>query len=62
MNRQHVHLSFDRDTATKVGSRHGVCKVLTVKSQEMFEQGFKFYKSENGVWLTDNVPAKYLQF
>ena len=62
MSRQHVHLSKDRETAIKVGSRRGVAQILTVRSGEMFKDGFKFYLSENNVWLTDEVPAKYIEY
>lgn len=62
MSRQHVHLSKDRETAIKVGSRRGVPKILTVRSGAMHRDGFKFYLSENNVWLTDEVPAKYIEF
>jgi putative RNA 2'-phosphotransferase len=62
MSRQHVHLSKDKETAIKVGGRRGVPHILTVKSGEMFKDGFKFYLSENNVWLTDEVPPKYIQF
>ncbi|WP_456313449.1 RNA 2'-phosphotransferase [Pseudomonas shirazensis] len=62
MSRQHVHLSKDRETAIKVGSRRGVAQILTVRSGEMFNDGFKFYLSENNVWLTDEVPPKYIEF
>lgn len=27
----------------------------------MNKDGYVFYKSVNGVWLTENVPAEYLQ-
>lgn len=60
MNRQHVHLSKDKETATKVGQRHGSPFIFTIKSGAMSRDGFKFFLSDNGVWLTDNVPAKYL--
>lgn len=62
MSRQHVHLSKDKETATKVGSRRGVPQILTVRSGAMYRDGFKFYLSENNVWLTDEVPAKYIEF
>jgi putative RNA 2'-phosphotransferase len=62
MSRQHVHLSKDRETAIKVGRRRGVAQILTIKSREMFKDGFKFYLSENNVWLTDEVPVKYIEF
>jgi putative RNA 2'-phosphotransferase len=27
----------------------------------MFNDHYAFFLSDNGVWLTDNVPAKYLK-
>jgi putative RNA 2'-phosphotransferase len=60
MNRHHVHLSSDEQTARSVGGRHGKPVVLTVKSGVMTANGHVFYQSENGVWLTDHVPAAYL--
>lgn len=62
MNRQHVHLSKDRETAINVGSRRGKAIILSIRSLEMFNNGFEFYCSENGVWLTTNVPIKYIEF
>ena len=59
-NRQHVHLSQDKETATKVGMRHGKPVILTIKTKEMFADGIQFYLSENNVWLTDFVDAKYI--
>lgn len=62
MDRQHVHLSKDMDTAIKVGSRRGKPIILEVNSEKMQADGFVFYLSENGVWLTDCVPANYINF
>lgn len=62
MSRQHVHLSKDKETAFKVGSRRGIPQILKIKSGEMFKDGFTFYLSENNVWLTDEVPVKYIEF
>lgn len=62
MSRQHVHLSKDKETAIKVGSRRGKPIILKVEARRMQEEGFKFYLSENEVWLTDEVPAKYIEF
>ncbi|MFY1048112.1 RNA 2'-phosphotransferase [Chryseobacterium sp. GP-SGM7] len=59
-NRQHVHLSQDKETATKVGMRHGKPVILIINSGKMFEDGVLFYLSENGVWLTDFVDFKYI--
>jgi putative RNA 2'-phosphotransferase len=59
-SRQHVHLSKDIETATIVGKRHGKVVILEVNAQKMFEEGYEFYLSENGVWLTDSVAVEYL--
>ena len=59
--RLYVHLSTDAETATKVGSRRGSPVVLTINAEKMREDGFRFYLSENGVWLTENVPMRYLK-
>jgi putative RNA 2'-phosphotransferase len=60
--RQHVHLSLDHETAVKVGSRHGQPVVLVVRAAEMAAAGYLFYLSDNGIWLTAAVPAKFLEF
>lgn len=60
MSRQHVHLSKDKATAEKVGSRRGIPVILTIRSGQMHRDGIVFYLSENGVWLTDEVPMKYI--
>jgi putative RNA 2'-phosphotransferase len=59
-NRQYVHLSADIDTATKVGKRHGELVIFRVNGQQMYQDGYKFYLSENKVWLTDYVSIKYI--
>ena len=60
-SRLYVHLSKDSDTAVNVGKRHGRPVLFIVKSGDMYRDGYKFYLSRNGVWLTKNVPAKYLE-
>jgi putative RNA 2'-phosphotransferase len=60
MARQHVHMSADTDTATKVGSRHGEVVVLKIDAERMHADGLAFFCSENGVWLTDHVPQQYI--
>ena len=59
-SRLYVHLSRDEETAAKVGSRHGKPVIYKVKSGEMYRDGYKFFCSVNGVWLTKEVPVKYL--
>lgn len=59
-SRQQVHLSADIATATTVGSRHGRPTVLVVDTVAMAQEGYLFYRAENGVWLTNEVPPRYL--
>lgn len=61
MSRLYVHLSKDIESANKVGKRHGKPVILKVYSGRMCQEGIKFYLSENGVWLTKNVDAKYME-
>ncbi|MDC8004705.1 RNA 2'-phosphotransferase [Aureisphaera galaxeae] len=60
-NRHHVHLSQDRETALKVGQRHGKPVVLEIMATRMQADGHLFYLSENDVWLTDFVPTQYIK-
>jgi putative RNA 2'-phosphotransferase len=60
-NRHAVHLSPDVATASAVGGRRGRPVVLRVDAAAMAADGFSFTRSANGVWLTDAVPARYLQ-
>ena len=60
-SRLYVHLSADYETAVNVGSRHGTPVVLQVNTAEMSKDGYKFFLSKNGVWLTKTVPARYLK-
>ena len=59
--RHHVHLSGDAQTATRVGQRRGRPIVLVIEARRMYGDGHSFYRSENGVWLTDAVSIQYLR-
>ncbi|MGH8082546.1 MAG: RNA 2'-phosphotransferase [Lysobacter sp.] len=61
-SRQHVHLSLDEETATKVGVRHGKPLLLRIRAGEMHAQGIAFFRSNNGVWLTDAVAAEFIDW
>lgn len=61
MSRLYVHLSPDRETAEKVGKRHGKPVIYEVCAGDMNAAGYIFYLSVNGVWLTRHVPAEYLR-
>lgn len=60
-SRLYVHLSKDRETAVKVGRRHGKPVLYRIKSGEMRADGYPFFLSKNGVWLTKEVPVRYLK-
>lgn len=59
-SRHHVHLSLDLSTATAIGKRHGKPVVLEIQALRMHQNGFKFFLSENNVWLTDAVPPEFI--
>lgn len=58
--RHHVHLSTEIRTAVQVGNRRGEAVLLRIDAARMHAAGHVFYRSENGVWLTDHVPPSYL--
>ena len=60
-SRLYVHLSPDLETAKAVGIRRGTPVIFIVRSGQMARDGFPFYLSENGVWLTKHVPPVYLE-
>lgn len=60
--RHHVHLSAEAETATRVGARHGKPAVLLVAAARMHAAGSEFFRSTNGVWLTEYVAPAYLTF
>lgn len=61
MSRQYVHLSSDRETAIAVGKRHGKPVILKIDCGQMEKDGYEFFISQNGVWLTKSVPVKYIE-
>ena len=60
MDRHHVHLSGDASTARAVGARRGKAVVLRIDAQGMRAAGHTFYRTPNGVWLTDEVPSTFI--
>ena len=54
-----MHLSPDRETAVKVGQRHGRPVVLVVRAGDLAAAGQAFYLSVNGVWLTGAVAPDF---
>lgn len=62
VDRHHVHLSTLKETALQVGQRHGKPMLLVIQALVMHGKGHTFYLSNNGVWLTDQVPAAFIEF
>jgi putative RNA 2'-phosphotransferase len=61
MSRQYVHLSRTIKIAEAVGKRHGKPVILKIDAKAMYDNGYKFYISENKVWLVDYVPKEYIK-
>ncbi|MHC5218186.1 RNA 2'-phosphotransferase [Enterococcus sp. LJL128] len=60
--RQYVHLSSDIETAVAVGKRRDRSPVLfKVNAEAAFQDGIKFYREPEEIWLSDRIPADYLQ-
>jgi putative RNA 2'-phosphotransferase len=60
MERHHVHLSVDEVTARDVGGRRGRPVVLRIDARAMQAAGHTFFRTPNGVWLTDEVPSTFI--
>ena len=60
-SRLYVHLSSDPETARTVGSRHGKPVLYKIDCRAMAEDGYRFFLSANHIWLTEEVPVRYLQ-
>jgi putative RNA 2'-phosphotransferase len=39
-----------------------VVVILVVRAGEMHRDGLSLYLSDNGVWLTDHVPPRYIDY
>jgi putative RNA 2'-phosphotransferase len=63
MQRHHVHLSVDEETAYRVGRRSAhIPVILKIDAKKMHEDGCLFYLSNNGVWLTEYVDSCYIKW
>ena len=60
-SRLYVHLSSDKETVKKVGSRHGRPVIYEIDCRQMAADGYHFFESANHVWLTKEVPVRYLR-
>ena len=60
MERHHVHLSPDEATARNVGARRGAPVILRIAALRMRAEGYTFFRTPNGVWLTEAVPSTFI--
>lgn len=61
-----VHMSVSAEVARKIAARHTggsetKTVILIIDAEQMWLDGFTFYESEDGVWLADRVPPKYIK-
>ncbi len=59
--RHHVHMTENETVALRTGARYGKPTLLKIDAKTMAKDGYVFVRSENNVWLTDEVPPKYLK-
>ncbi|MCK8523071.1 RNA 2'-phosphotransferase [Aquimarina sp. D1M17] len=62
MQRQYVHLAETIELAKEVGSRHGKPTIIVLETKKLLDNGWIFYKTEENVWLTKDIPTQYLSF
>jgi len=61
MKRKFVHLSEDKKSAMQVGQRRDpVPVILRISAFDAAYDGFDFYPTKSGIWLVNEVPAKYI--
>lgn len=61
MSRTHVHLSSETATAKSVGARYGKPIILQIAAKDAWNAGIKFYLADNGVWLADSIPPRFIK-
>ena len=61
MNRQYVHLSYDRETALEAGRRREEYPVLLrIDAYRAYLRGINFYKGNNSICLADPIPSGFI--
>ena len=60
-SRHHVHLTEDVEIGEAVGRRYGKPVILRIAAGAMAAQGHVFFRSANGVWLVEAVPAAFIE-
>jgi len=61
-DRNMVHLSSTKDQAEKIGKRRTDNPViLKVDAKSARENGLKFYKATENIYLSSDIPVKYIE-
>ena len=61
--RQYVHLSLDVETAYEIGKRRDSKPIiLKIKARLAWENGISFYFGNDNIWLSDDIPSKYIEY
>lgn len=62
MGRNYTHLSATVEEAVKVGQRRTNSPIIfKIYAEQAFKDGLNFYKTGEEIYLTDEVPVKYLE-
>ena len=56
-----ITLYDSEDKARKEVKKRQLCFLFTIIAEVMADQGYKFYRSESGDWLTEKVPSRYMR-
>ena len=60
MNDSYLHLSCSNEAAPAVGGRYRKPIALRVLNERTNNDEHLFFRSANGVWLTDCAPVAYI--
>jgi putative RNA 2'-phosphotransferase len=62
MRRQFVHFATNVDEAVRVGERRqNSPRIIRIDARKAFNNGVDFYKGNDNIWLSDQIPPKYLE-
>lgn len=64
MSRLYIHMNQDVSKAEQSAKRWKgkIPTVLWIDTDAMVGDGYEFYLSENGVWLVNDIPIKYVLY
>lgn len=60
-HKKHAYMGASPQEAHKFGHWRGQPVLLRIHAQRMHQDGFQFYHSQSGIWLTEKIPPKYIE-